>query len=813
LKNHAEFPATPHKLFYGSKPLILSFRVFGCPSIVKRWVADERGNGKQTERGMRGVFIGFDTNKKGYLFYMPGSRNILSSADATFKKSFHSAIATTWQQHKDTLALQPTHSYIPDVTTVLEHTGTIDDTMTVVEEGEIHTDTEPVDDEGDEQDVDNTSDAPPQSRPQQASTPNDYEHDYKCPLIVDSSNNDTNAGPRRSKRTPKPNPKYALVAKAVGWTNACTDLTLTEACAIEAYPDIQPVTGDAHSWEPAPKTVRDILKMADGVVRQEWLKLLKKEIKTLIEAGTFVHDNLKEGEVSTPVMETFKVKVKSDGLLDKLKARLVVRGDLQDKNITEDKWSPTASFRSLKMFLGHACRIKARVKQFDFVGAFLQAKMRSRMFVTIPKIYGILFPEYAEYCGIPVRLAMSMYGTTLCGKYWYLDLTEYLLKIGFRASECMRCLFIRAYPDDGIHLYVLNYVDDMLYYCKDSTKTKEFEEKLRARFHLELMGQAHWYLGTRINQLSNYDIELDQSRYCLSIIKKYLETAGAAKNDRPHVTPFALDFVPTADDCSSDENAALQLQKEYNIDFASCIGSLIYLGMTRCDIVYAVNKLAKFTRQPGRNHFNALLHLLRYLRDNALLGIKFYSDLTQAPLIATLKSQEIGQSFPFFGFSDSSWNNDVDTGRSTGCFILTYMGGIVDHSSNMPDPVAFSSAEAEYYEGCVAFMAASHLRMLLCELEGIEEADMAPTTIFFDSKSAIAMGNSYRDTKHTRHIMRRYHYVRNEIVAKRFTMHWIGTEFMVSDIGTKQTPGPRHTFLVELIHIKVKDQRSLIQEG
>jgi hypothetical protein len=44
-------------------------------------------------------------------------------------------------------------------------------------------------------------------------------------------------------------------------------------------------------------------------------------------------------------------------------------------------------------------------------------------------------------------------------------------------------------------------------------------------------------------------------------------------------------------------------------------------------------------------------------------------------------------------------------------------------------------------------------------------------------------------------------------------MQWIGTEFMISDIGTKQTPGPRHTFLVELIYIKVKDQRSLIQKG
>jgi hypothetical protein len=159
--------------------------------------------------------------------------------------------------------------------------------------------------------------------------------------------------------------------------------------------------------------------------------------------------------------------------------------------------------------------------------------------------------------------------------------------------------------------------------------------------------------------------------------------------------------------------------------------------------------------------------------------------------------QEIKQQHAFFGFSDSSWNDDVDTGRSTGCFILTYMGGIVNHSSNTPDPVALSSAEAEYNEGCVAFMAASHLRMLLCELEGIEDADMAPTTMFFDSKSAIAMGSSYKDTKHTRHIMRRYHYVRNEIVAKRFSMNWISTEFMIHDIGTKQTPGPRHTFLID----------------
>jgi hypothetical protein len=75
------------------------------------------------------------------------------------------------------------------------------------------------------------------------------------------------------------------------------------------------------------------------------------------------------------------------------------------------------------------------------------------------------------------------------------------------------------------------------------------------------------------------------------------------------------------------------------------------------------------------------------------------------------------------------------------------------------------------------------------------------------------MRSSYKDTKHTRHIQRRYHYVRENIANNRFSMDWITSEFQIADIGTKITPGPRHKFLVELIHIKVGDQLMQIQEG
>ena len=39
-------------------------------------------------------------------------------------------------------------------------------------------------------------------------------------------------------------------------------------------------------------------------------------------------------------------KIQSDGSLDKSKFRIVVRGDLQDKELVGDTWSPTASMRT-----------------------------------------------------------------------------------------------------------------------------------------------------------------------------------------------------------------------------------------------------------------------------------------------------------------------------------------------------------------------------------------------------------------------------------------------------------------------------------
>ena len=66
-------------------------------------------------------------------------------------------------------------------------------------------------------------------------------------------------------------------------------------------------------------------------------------------------------------------------------------------------------------------------------------------------------------------------------------------------------------------------------------------------------------------------------------------------------------------------------------------------------------------------------------------------------------------------FSDSSWQDCSDTGRSTGAYIIFYPGGPIDHGTHVPGSVAQSSAESEYNASFTAGMALSHSRMLIHE--------------------------------------------------------------------------------------------------
>ena len=68
-------------------------------------------------------------------------------------------------------------------------------------------------------------------------------------------------------------------------------------------------------------------------------------------------------------------KFDKHGRLLKCKARLVVRGDQQQRDVSEDTYAATLAGRSFRTIMSIAAREDLELKQFDAVNAFVHARL------------------------------------------------------------------------------------------------------------------------------------------------------------------------------------------------------------------------------------------------------------------------------------------------------------------------------------------------------------------------------------------------------------------------------------------------------
>ena len=83
---------------------------------------------------------------------------------------------------------------------------------------------------------------------------------------------------------------------------------------------------------PEPRNVSEVTKLSENISKP-WIKATLKKINNLINNQNFLIEYQNKGEPVTPCMDVYKAKIQSDGSLDKLKLIIVVRGDLQNKEI------------------------------------------------------------------------------------------------------------------------------------------------------------------------------------------------------------------------------------------------------------------------------------------------------------------------------------------------------------------------------------------------------------------------------------------------------------------------------------------------
>ena len=225
---------------------------------------------------------------------------------------------------------------------------------------------------------------------------------------------------------------------------------------------------------------------------------------------------------------------------------------------------------------------------------------------------------------------------TNSGKLFADQLTEWLLELGSIQCQCQMSIYYK-YTPYGIQIVVLYYVGDCVYWYNSESFGKWFVNTLGKIFHVNFLGYAHWLISIIIYQMKDHYISVDHARYATSIVEKYLYTATFKT-----ITKFYNKTLPSymifakADASTSDEKFE-RLTQEFNIHYRACIETLIYLLSTRVDFSFAVHKLAKFSSNTGKLHFEGFVHLLRYIRYNKTLGLKYYADIKYIPLSDLLR--------------------------------------------------------------------------------------------------------------------------------------------------------------------------------
>ncbi|KAI0522751.1 hypothetical protein KFK09_005136 [Dendrobium nobile] len=356
---------------------------------------------------------------------------------------------------------------------------------------------------------------------------------------------------------------------------------------------LKPVTRLNLLHQKIPEHKPDPTAYSEAIKNIKWRQAMSEEFLALQQQGTW-------SLVPPPKTSvlgckwTYRTKYHSDGSIAKYKARLVALGNNQEFGLDyTETFSPIAKLPTIRILLTIALYNNWQVQQLDVANAFLHGHLAETVYMKQPK--GFEDSTHPEYV---CRLHKALYGLKQAPREWYNTFTSYLISLGFQNSSSDPSLFM--FTKLKTQLFLLIYVDDILFTGNDQHMLCMILAKLNDKFYMKNLGTVHNFLGI---QIENYDQKyfISQKNYATSILE-LAELTHANLVNNPTCTKFPSEFPQ--DKLLSDPTL-----------YRRITGSLQYLTLTRPDIAYSVNLLSQNMHNPLPQHVFLLKRLLRYIKD------------------------------------------------------------------------------------------------------------------------------------------------------------------------------------------------------
>ena len=470
-----------------------------------------------------------------------------------------------------------------------------------------------------------------------------------------------------------------------------------------------------------------------------------------------------------------------------IKGRTVAGGNKQRDYISkEDASSPTVATESVLL----TCIVDAEERRetaiVDIPNAFIQTKIEDEKDMAYIKIRGVLVDilvdiapsVYTEYVTkdnkgnkqLLVQCLNALYGTMVASLLYYKKFARSLKEIGFVFNPYDPCVANKTI--EGEQMTICFHVDD----CKISHRSKKCVDEMIAWLRKEYesifedgsgkmtvsRGKVHDYLGMKLDYSTEGQVKISMFAYIDEIIAAFDKAepkGGGTKNTAAPDNLFRID--PMAE----------KLNQTQAIEFHNLVAKTLYATKrARPDTCTAIAFLTTRVREPDKDDWKKLVHLMRYLRGTRDL-----------PLVLSADGSGILKWWVDAAFAV----HPNMRGHSGGGLSLGRGFPIVTSTKQKLN--AKSSTEAEII-GADDFMPAICWTRYFMLAQGYDVLD---NVLFQDNKSAMLLEKNGKasSSKRTKHIHIRYFFITDRIAQGELSVGWCPTGDMIGDFMTKPLQG------------------------
>ncbi|KAF3662318.1 putative lysosomal alpha-glucosidase-like [Capsicum annuum] len=316
-------------------------------------------------------------------------------------------------------------------------------------------------------------------------------------------------------------------------------------------------------------------------------------------------------------------------------------------------------------------------------------------------------------------------------------------------EEPVHCVVFKTWQMDVKTAFLNECLDECIYMAQPEgfmesgnernnvSMLNSVKEWLSSHFDMKDLEVAAHILGIKLMRDRKQRIlGLSQAFYITTILARF-----SMQNFQKRFLPFRHGITLSNNQSPKTSN---EIERMKVVPYASAVGSLMYAMLcTRPDIYFAVGMVSRFQSNPGQKHWIAVKHIIKYLKRTRDYMLVFHSrDLIP------------------IGHTDSDFQLDKDSRKSTSEYVFTLGGGVIVWKSIKQSCVADSTMKVEYVVSSKTPKEVVWLDNFLKEL-GVVLSVLISLPLYCDNSGATENSKEPRGNKRSKHIERKYHLIRD----------------------------------------------------